>query len=134
MVDFTLEKDHVSIFVGIYSEFFNRILICLYIYDYAKSITIFIYLETPILGSRLPIRRETMKTALEHHFEHVEERKQSKMQTLGASNPHNNNKDKHRQNAKITADTVGEIFNVGPGIYIYIVFILSNGIKIFWRK
>jgi chitin synthase len=71
--------------------------------------------QTPILGSRLPIRRETMKTALEHHFEHVEERKQSKMQTLGASNPHNNNKDKHRQNAKITADTVGEIFNVGPG-------------------
>ena len=59
-----------------------------------------------------------MKTALEHHFEHVEERKQSKMQTLGASNPHNNNKDKHRQNAKITADTVGEIFNVGPGMYI----------------
>ena len=120
MGDFTLEKDHVSIFVGIYSEFF----ICLYIYDYAKSITIFIYIETPILGSRLPIRRETMKTALEHHFEHVEERKQSKMQTLGASNPHNNNKDKHRQNAKITADTVGEIFNVGPGMYI--VFILSN--------
>ena len=124
MEDFTLEKDHVSIFVGIYSEFFNRILICLYIYDYAKSITIFIYLETPILGSRLPIRRETMKTALEHHFEHVEERKQSKMQTLGASNPHNNNKDKHRQNAKITADTVGEIFNVGPGIFT--LFILSN--------
>ena len=106
-------------------------MICLYIYDYAKSITIFIYIETPILGSRLPIRRETMKTALEHHFEHVEERKQSKMQTLGASNPHNNNKDKHRQNAKITADTVGEIFNVGPGIYILCLFYLMSHEKYF---
>ena len=59
-----------------------------------------------------------MKTALEHHFEHVEERKQSKMQTLGASNPHNNNKDKHRQNTKVTGDTIGEIFNVGTGKHI----------------
>ena len=90
----------------------------LYFYDHAIFYNHVISIETPILGSRLPIRRETMKTALEHHFEHVEERKQSKMQTLGASNPHNNNKDKHRQNAKITADTVGEIFNVGPGIYL----------------
>ena len=56
-----------------------------------------------------------MKTALEHHFEHVEERKQSKMQTLGASNPHNNNKDKHRQNTKVTGDTVDQIFS--PGKY-----------------
>ena len=80
-----------------------------------QYMTMVYFPETPILGSRLPIRRETMKTALEHHFEHVEERKQSKMQTLGASNPHNNNKDKHRQSSKLTADTVGEIFNVGPG-------------------
>ena len=40
------------------------------------------------------------------------------MQTLGASNPHNNNKDKHRQNTKVTGDTIGEIFNVGPGEYL----------------
>ena len=86
-------------------------------YSRIKSLSFIIsYLtETPILGSRMPMRRETMKTALEHHFEHVEERKQSKMQTLGASNPHNNNKDKHRQSAKVTGDTVEQIFSVGPG-------------------
>jgi hypothetical protein len=42
------------------------------------------------------MRRETLK-ALEQVRDHVvTERKQSKMQTLGASNPHNNNRDKHR--------------------------------------
>ena len=30
----------------------------------------------------------------------AQERKQSKMRTLGASNPHNNNKDKHRANTR----------------------------------
>ena len=30
----------------------------------------------------------------------AQERKQSKMRTLGASNPHNNNKDKHRENTR----------------------------------
>ena len=84
------------------------------------------FTETPILGSRLPIRRETMKTALEHHFEHVEERKQSKMQTLGASNPHNNNKDKHRQNTKVTSDTVEQIFTVGPGNIFRIIFLIKH--------
>ena len=79
------------------------------------------FTETPILGSRMPIRRETMKTALEHHFENVQERKQSKMQTLGASNPHNNNKDKHRQTTKVTGDTVEQIFSVGSGRFIQLI-------------
>ena len=58
----------------------------------------------------MPMRRETLK-ALEERRDHlVSERKQSKMQTLGASNPHNNNKDKHRTAAKITGDTVDKIF------------------------
>ena len=35
------------------------------------------------------------------------------MQTLGASNPHNNNKDKHRQAARLTGDTVQQIFANG---------------------
>lgn len=66
--------------------------------------------ETPILGSRTVMRKETLK-ALEHRREEVmQERKQSKMQTLGASNPHNNNKDKHRKAARLTGDTVGQIF------------------------
>ncbi len=43
----------------------------------------------------------------------MQERKQSKMQTLGASNPHNNNKDKHRQAARLTGETVGQIFQGG---------------------
>ncbi len=58
----------------------------------------------------MPMRRETLK-ALEQRRDHVvSERKQSKMQTLGASNPHNNNKDKHRGAPKITGDTVDKIF------------------------
>ncbi len=40
----------------------------------------------------------------------MQERKQSKMQTLGASNPHNNNKDKHRQAARLTGEAaVGQV-------------------------
>ena len=68
--------------------------------------------ETPILGgSKMPMRRETLK-ALEQRRDHVaNERKQSKMLTLGASNPVNNNKDKHRTSAKITGETVGKIFS-----------------------
>lgn len=58
----------------------------------------------------MPMRRETLK-ALEQRRDHViTERKQSKMLTLGASNPINNNKDKHRSAAKITGDTVEKIF------------------------
>ena len=69
--------------------------------------------ETPILGSRLPLRRDTVKHALEHHLDNIERgRKQSKMQTLGASNPHNNNKEKHRTAARVTGDTVDKIFQV----------------------
>ena len=61
----------------------------------------------------MPMRRETLK-ALEHRRDDViNERKQSKMQTLGASNPYNNNKDKHRSNTKITHDTVDRIFTNG---------------------
>ncbi|TRY61889.1 hypothetical protein TCAL_08870 [Tigriopus californicus] len=69
--------------------------------------------QTPILGSKMPMRRETLK-ALEHRRDDVmNERKQSKMQTLGASNPYNNNKDKHRNATKITHDTVERIFTNG---------------------
>ena len=70
------------------------------------------YSETPILGgSKMPMRRETLK-ALEQRRDHVvSERKQSKMLTLGASNPINNNKDKHRSASKITGDTVDKIFS-----------------------
>ena len=72
--------------------------------------------ETPILGSRLPLRRDTVKHALEHHLDNIERgRKQSKMQTLGASNPHNNNKEKHRTAARVTGDTVDKIFPSGSG-------------------
>lgn len=35
------------------------------------------------------------------------------MRTLGASNPHNNNKDKHRANTRITGDTVERVFTPG---------------------
>merc|ERR1712059_114921 len=44
--------------------------------------------QTPILGAKLPMRRETLK-AIEHARDNlISERKgQSKMQTLGASNP-----------------------------------------------
>ena len=67
--------------------------------------------ETPILGgTKMPMRRETIK-ALEQRRDHVvHERKQSKMLTLGASNSQNNNKDRHRSSAKVTADTVDKIF------------------------
>merc|ERR1719228_2911960 len=56
--------------------------------------------QTPILGAKLPMRRETLK-AIEQARDnlisnlHSERKGGSKMQTLGASNPHNNNKDKH---------------------------------------
>ena len=38
------------------------------------------------------------------------------MQTLGASNPHNNNKEKHRNNTRITGDTVDRVFQPNGGI------------------
>merc|ERR1712083_595636 len=68
--------------------------------------------QTPILGgSKMPMRRETLK-ALEQRRDHVaNERKQSKMLTLGASNPVNNNKDKHRTSAKITGESAVKIFS-----------------------
>ncbi|XP_040583648.1 chitin synthase chs-2 [Lepeophtheirus salmonis] len=69
--------------------------------------------QTPILGHKLPMRRETLK-ALENCRDNViTERKQSKMQTLGANNPYNNTKDKHRPSTKLTGDTVGAIFSNG---------------------
>ena len=54
--------------------------------------------ETPILGvsSKMPMRRETLKALEQRRDNVVSERKHSKMLTLGASNPVNNNKDKHR--------------------------------------
>ena len=97
-------------------------------------VLILVILDTPILGSRMPMRRETLKaieTARDNlmqvrllllicnamdnvlllrnnNFQFfrfntlivAQERKQSKMRTLGASNPHNNNKDKHRANTR----------------------------------
>ena len=61
------------------------------------------------------MRRDTVKHALENHLDNIERgRKQSKMQTLGASNPHNNNKEKHRNATRITGDTVDRIFTAGP--------------------
>merc|ERR1719334_2295427 len=56
--------------------------------------------QTPILGAKLPMRRETLK-AIEQARDnlisnlHGDRKGGSKMQTPGASNPHNNNKDKH---------------------------------------
>ena len=66
------------------------------------------------------MRRETMK-AIEVARDHLisnynQERKGSKMQTLGASNPHNNNKEKHRNNTRITGDTIDQVFQPNGGI------------------
>ena len=79
-----------------------------------------IFLETPILGAKLPMRRETLK-AIEVARDQLitnlhNERKGSKMQTLGASNPHNNNKEKHRNNTRITGDTIDQVFQPNGGI------------------
>jgi len=73
--------------------------------------------QTPILGAKHhPMRRETIK-ALEHARDNlISERKQSKMQTLGASNPHNNNKEKHRGGTRITGDTVDRVFTPNGGL------------------
>merc|ERR1719410_1919326 len=77
--------------------------------------------QTPILGAKLPpMRRETMK-AIEVARDHLisnynQERKGYKMQTLGASNPHNNNKEKHRNNTRITGDTIDQVFQPNGGI------------------
>jgi len=57
------------------------------------------------------MRRETLKALEQVRDNIVTERKQSKMQTLGASNPHNNSRDKHRAALKITSDTVDRIFS-----------------------
>jgi len=76
--------------------------------------------QTPILGAKLPMRRETLK-AIEVARDQLitnlhNERKGSKMQTLGASNPHNNNKEKHRNNTRITGDTIDQVFQPNGGI------------------
>ena len=58
--------------------------------------------ETPILGgAKVPMmRRSTIKALETRRDEGITERKQqSKMRPLGASNPHNNNKDKHRDDS-----------------------------------
>ena len=61
--------------------------------------------ETPILGAKLPMRRETLKAievARDNLISNLQNERKggSKMQTLGASNPHNNNKEKHRNNTR----------------------------------
>ena len=38
------------------------------------------------------------------------------MQTLGASNPHNNNNSKHRSNTRITGETVDKVFAANGGL------------------
>eukprot|EP00092_Neocalanus_flemingeri_P023255 GFUD01025216.1.p1 GENE.GFUD01025216.1~~GFUD01025216.1.p1 ORF type:complete len:235 (+),score=69.34 GFUD01025216.1:210-914(+) len=73
--------------------------------------------ETPILGAKLPMRRETLKAIEQARDNLISERKGgSKMQTLGASNPHNNNKNKHRCNTRIIGDTVERIFTPNGGL------------------
>ena len=72
--------------------------------------------ETPILGNKMGMRRETLKALEQVRDNVVTERKQSRMQTLGASNPHNNNRDKHRAATKVTHDTVDRIFANGGGL------------------
>jgi hypothetical protein len=62
----------------------------------------------------MPMRRETLKAIESARDNLMAERKQSKMRTLGASNPHNNNKDKHRPNTRITGDTVERVFQGAP--------------------
>jgi len=59
------------------------------------------------------MRRETLKALEQVRDNVVTERKQSKMQTLGASNPLNNTRDKHRASKKVTSDTVDRIFANG---------------------
>lgn len=44
------------------------------------------------------------------------------MQTLGASNPHNNNKEKHRGGTRITGETVDRVFTPNGG--------LDNGVSL----
>ncbi len=48
------------------------------------------------------------------------------MQTLGASNPHNNNKDKHRSGARITGETVDRVFTPGGGLDNQVLFSLAS--------
>ena len=65
----------------------------------------FLFAETPILGAKLPMRRETLKAievARDNLISNLQNERKggSKMQTLGASNPHNNNKEKHRNNTR----------------------------------
>ena len=80
--------------------------------------------ETPILGAKLPMRRETMKAieiAREQLINNMQNERKggggggSKMQTLGASNPHNNNKEKHRNQTRITGDTIDQVFQPNGG-------------------
>ena len=62
------------------------------------------HLETPILGgAKVPMMRRSTIKALETRRDEVitERKQQSKMRTLGASNPHNNNKDKHRYESSV---------------------------------
>ena len=64
-----------------------------------------LFAETPILGAKLPMRRETLKAievARDNLISNLQNERKggSKMQTLGASNPHNNNKEKHRNNTR----------------------------------
>jgi len=77
--------------------------------------------QTPILGAKLPMRRETLKAievARDQLISNLQNERKggSKMQTLGASNPHNNNKEKHRNNTRITGDTVDRVFQPNGGI------------------
>merc|ERR1719150_1985216 len=77
--------------------------------------------QTPIFGAKLPMRRETLKAievARDNLISNLQNERKggSKMQTLGASNPHNNNKEKHRTNTRITGDTVDRVFQPNGGV------------------
>lgn len=50
------------------------------------------------------------------------------MQTLGASNPHNNNKDKHRSGQRITGDTVDRVFTQNGGLENQVCSQLTNSL------
>ena len=43
-----------------------------YLGDHLINPTARPFAETPILGSRLPLRRDTVKHALEHHLDNIE--------------------------------------------------------------
>lgn len=71
--------------------------------------------DTPVMSNmrKIPMRRETIK-ALEVRRNTVmgEARKRSTMQTLGANNEFNRNKNRHRNKATVVGNTVERIYSL----------------------